>query len=68
MLEQKVNRYLWSGNSTDKAKAKVSWVQVCVPKDEEGLGLKCLTNWNNAVVLRHIWSLFTKVGSLWVAW
>jgi len=66
-LEQKVNRFLWNGNDT-KAKAKVSWEKICVPKSEGGLGLKRLESWNQAAMLRHNWSLFTQAGSLWVAW
>jgi hypothetical protein len=30
LIEQKLNRFLWCGNDT-KAKAKVSWDNVCVP-------------------------------------
>lgn len=67
LLEQKLNRFLGSGNTSEKAKAKVSWVKVCMPKDEGGLGLKSLTDWNKSAVLRHKWSLYTKAWSLWVA-
>ena len=27
-----------------------------------------VASWNRAAIMKHIWSLFTKVGSLWVAW
>jgi hypothetical protein len=32
------------------------------------LGLKSIEDWNRAAVLRHVWNLFAKAGSLWVAW
>jgi hypothetical protein len=32
------------------------------------LGLKKLEEWNKASILRHVWALFTRSGSLWVAW
>jgi len=67
LLEQKLNRFLWSGKD-EKAKAKVSWVKVCVPRKEGGLGLKRKEDWNKAAMLRHIWNLFSRTGSLWVAW
>jgi DNA polymerase III psi subunit len=35
MLEHKLNRFLWCGKD-DKAKAKVAWDKVCVPKGKEG--------------------------------
>jgi hypothetical protein len=31
------------------------------------LGLKRV-DWNKVAVLKHIWNIFTQVGSLWVAW
>lgn len=33
-----------------------------------GLGIKRLKKSNKASMLRHIWSLFARAGSLWVAW
>jgi hypothetical protein len=67
-IEQKFNRFLWTGKSEGTAKAKVSWNALCFPKKEGGLGLKRLDVWNQSSMLRHIWSLFAKSGSLWVAW
>jgi hypothetical protein len=33
LIEQKLNRFLWSGRDT-KACAKVAWSKLCVPKQE----------------------------------
>jgi hypothetical protein len=35
-------------------KYKVVWDFICVPKDENGLGLKQMVDWNRAAILRHI--------------
>jgi hypothetical protein len=67
LLEQKFNRFLWSGSDV-QAKAKVSWERLCVPKKEGGLGIRRLDLWNQVSMLNHIWNLFAKAGSLWVAW
>jgi hypothetical protein len=32
------------------------------------LGLKRLKVWNQTSMLRHIWSIFARSGSLWMAW
>jgi hypothetical protein len=45
-IEQKFNRFLWTGKSEGSAKAKVSWNALCFPKKEGGLGLKRLDVWN----------------------
>jgi hypothetical protein len=67
LIEQKLNRFLWSGRDS-KAHAKVAWSKVCLPKRERGLGIKSIAVWNQASMLNHIWNLFSKAGSLWVAW
>ena len=67
-IEQKFNRFLWNGNNAGYAKAKVSWTDVCLPKKENGLGLKRIDVWNHSSMLRHIWSLFAHSDSIWVAW
>jgi hypothetical protein len=67
LLEQKFNRFLWNGGDV-KAHAKVSWERLCVPKKEGGLGIRRIDLWNQVSMLNHIWNLFAKAGSLWVAW
>ena len=39
---------------------------MCRPKDQGGLGLKDLYNWNEALISKHVWNLATKKDSLWV--
>jgi hypothetical protein len=46
----------------------VAWDKVCFPKKKGGLGIKNMAIWNQAAMLKHIWSLFAQAGSLWVAW
>lgn len=41
----------------------------CVIQRKEGLGIKKkIVDWNCASMMRHIMSIFVKLGSLWVAW
>jgi hypothetical protein len=67
-IEQRFNRCLWSGSDSSIARAKVAWDMICTPKTEGGLGLKRVEEWNKAAIMRHIWNLFAKTGSFWVAW
>ena len=48
---------LWSGQSTSKGGHQVSWEKVFLPKREKVLAQ-----------IKHIWNLYTKAGSLWIAW
>jgi hypothetical protein len=68
VIEQKFNRFLWNGHSSSYAKAKVAWTNLCYPKKEGSLELKDLEVWNRASMLRHVWNLFARSGSIWVAW
>lgn len=67
-IEKLCNRFLWSGDLSKCAAAKVSWSTVCLPKSEGGLGLRNLLIWNKVLNMRLVWLLFSSAGSLWVAW
>lgn len=67
-LEKLCRKFLWSGSADLPKQSKVSWRKVCLPKEEGGLGLKDLRTWNKIYGLKLIWNLFSKSGSLWVAW
>jgi hypothetical protein len=47
---------------------KISWNDICFPKKEGGLRLKDVEIWNISSMMRHVWSIFAKSGSIWVAW
>jgi len=70
LIEQKFNRFLLGGWGlrNSKAHAKVVWDKLCAPKQEGGLGIKRIEVWNKTSMLNHIWNIFTKASSLWVAW
>lgn len=37
-------------------------------KDQGGLGVKDLLNWNQACILKLVWLLFFRPDSIWVCW
>nr|GEW56935.1 hypothetical protein [Tanacetum cinerariifolium] len=51
-----------------RGKPKVSWDEVCRPKQKGGLGLKRLDLFNKALMISHIWSLISCKESIWVKW
>ena len=67
-IEGLCNRFLWSGNIEKLKGAKVSWEALCLPKEEGGLGLRRLLEWNKTLSMRLIWRLFAPKGSLWAHW
>ncbi|GJR68398.1 hypothetical protein Tco_0014463, partial [Tanacetum coccineum] len=74
-LIKKVKRRIsdWKNKSLSlsemrKGRAKVAWEDVCLPKDEGGLGIRRLETFNKALISSHIWSLLSHRESLWVKW
>ena len=68
LLEQMCNAFLWRGAPTAARGVKISWISVCTPKKEGGLGLRRLEEWNQVLGLKLIWLIFAAGGSLWVFW
>lgn len=68
IIESMCGAFLWSGSPNDHNKAKVSWEEICYPKEEGGLGIRRLQDTSKVFALSLIWRLFTKTDSLWVVW
>ncbi|KAK1311017.1 hypothetical protein QJS10_CPA08g01071 [Acorus calamus] len=45
-----------------------SWIDVCLPKEEGGLGLKRSGEWNMAAMGTRLWEIASNHGSLWASW
>lgn len=60
-------RFLWSGNYTGPCQFNVAWADCCLPKDEGGLELKDLMDWNTSAVVYQLWRIINKEKSIWVA-
>ncbi|VFQ86129.1 unnamed protein product [Cuscuta campestris] len=60
--------YLWSSSPEYKKCPLINWEEVCLPKQEGGLGLKNLLKWNQASIMRLIWDIASKKDTLWVKW
>ncbi|GJX00618.1 putative RNA-directed DNA polymerase [Tanacetum coccineum] len=67
-IEQLMRGFLWCQGILGRGKAKVAWEVVCLPKEEGGLGIKRLADFNKALMTSHIWKLLSKKDSLWVKW
>ncbi|GJW63854.1 hypothetical protein Tco_0115738 [Tanacetum coccineum] len=67
-IEQSMRDFLWCQGKIRKGKSKVAWEDVCLPKNEGGLGVKRLDIFNKALMSSHIWKLLIRKDSLWVKW
>ncbi|XP_058181312.1 uncharacterized protein LOC131299748 [Rhododendron vialii] len=67
-IEQLLRSFLWFGPNLKHSGAKVAWHAVCVPKEEDKLGLRMLKTWNTASMMRHLWAICKKADTLWIKW
>ena len=66
-IEQIFNGFLWSSKEGNARRAKVGRKSICLPREEGGLGLRRVKDWNDATIMKHIWNLFYRkdyLGSL----
>lgn len=61
-------KFIWKGDISIAASAKVSWESCCNSKEEGGFGLRNLEAWNMACALKMIWLLFFVQDSIWSSW
>lgn len=47
---------------------RIGWKDLCLPKDEGGLGFRDLGAWNKALLARNLWNIHVKKDSLWIKW
>ena len=67
-MNQLCSNFFWNGSTNAGKRARVSWKDICYPKAKGGLGLKNIQYWNQACMIQHLWSLFSRSGSIWIAW
>ncbi|KAK3193376.1 hypothetical protein Dsin_024686 [Dipteronia sinensis] len=68
IIEQKFRSFLWKGVESDTKGSNISWSDICLPKKEGGLGIKDLSSWNKALMIRHLWILIYGTNNLWSSW
>ncbi|XP_061371578.1 uncharacterized protein LOC133314119 [Gastrolobium bilobum] len=60
--------FLWGKPNNSMSKPLVSWGDICSPKQERGLGLFSLKEWNLTLLARILWDIHAKKDSLWIKW
>jgi hypothetical protein len=60
-FDRRRRAWLWAGDTTcSGGKCRVSWKQVCRPKDLGGLGVHCIKAFGSALRLRWMWQKWKK--------
>ena len=56
-IQATLRNFLWKGPDLLGGGHKVAWSEICLPKEEGGLGVKDLVVWNKCAMLKHLWCL-----------
>ncbi|XP_043717969.1 uncharacterized mitochondrial protein AtMg00310-like [Telopea speciosissima] len=67
-LESLFASFLWKGKESSRFLHPLSWAAVCLPKKEEGLGIRRIKEANSAGIIKLIWKIVSKQKSIWVDW
>ncbi|XP_074364383.1 uncharacterized protein LOC141705239 [Apium graveolens] len=67
-IQSLLTRFLWRGNINQKGGAKLSWQTVSLPREEGGLGLKNMCEWNKSQIIGHLLKVVMKSNTLWASW
>ncbi|XXG54349.1 hypothetical protein AAC387_Pa03g2255 [Persea americana] len=66
-IERLLRHFLWSGSASTSKFNYVNWVQVSLPKEEGGLGIRKIKKVNEASLIKLGWQASTSI-SLWSTW
>ncbi|GJZ93434.1 RNA-directed DNA polymerase, eukaryota, reverse transcriptase zinc-binding domain protein [Tanacetum coccineum] len=58
----------WAQYISSLSKARIAWKLVCRPKEQGGLGIKPLSQWNEVLLIRQFWKILENKKSLWAEW
>ncbi|GJT09800.1 hypothetical protein Tco_0856842 [Tanacetum coccineum] len=64
-IEKLLKELLWCQGPLTTGKAKVAWKQVCLSKEQGGLGIKSLKKWNEILLIKQLWKIIERKESLW---
>lgn len=67
-IDKILRGFLWNQNISSNGKSKLSWKAVCRPKNQGGLGFKPLGEWNEVLLMKHVWNIIVKRNSVWGQW
>ncbi|GKA81988.1 RNA-directed DNA polymerase, eukaryota, reverse transcriptase zinc-binding domain protein [Tanacetum coccineum] len=63
-----LSKFLWSNMNNSGGMVSIKWNDVCKAKNQGGLGLKSMNEWNNALMAKHILDILSNKNTIWVKW
>ncbi|GJS11030.1 hypothetical protein Tco_0367826 [Tanacetum coccineum] len=60
-IKKLLKRFLRNAGDSAQGKARVSWKNVCKDKENGGLGLRYLKEWNETLLVRQLWKVIKVI-------
>ena len=64
-IEKQQRNFPWGGMGEEFKHHLVGWDKVCTPKEKGGLGVRNLTLFNKALLVKWLWRFGLEVHHLW---
>lgn len=65
-LTRIMRNFYWGKKDGGKYMAYISWVKICRPVDEGGLGVRDLSKLNDALLLKSLWAVAANHKAPWI--
>lgn len=65
-IEAHSRSFIWGSTNEKKKPHLVKWEQVCQPKENGGLGIRRMSQNNEAFLMKLGWGILTLPNALWV--
>lgn len=63
-LQMSINNFVWTGDLHKRVVVTTDWMKLCHLKEEKGLGIRCLWEFNDAAMAKLVWE-FLKSKKGW---
>ncbi|XP_062093464.1 uncharacterized protein LOC133799466 [Humulus lupulus] len=67
-INQICRGFLWKNGDNMEGPGRISWAEICKPKQHGGLGFKDIGLWNKCALGKYVWALANKEDNMWVKW
>lgn len=67
-IEKLIRDFLWGDNNGGKKIHTIRWEEICVPREEGGLGIKSCKDVCKAYLVTKTWSIAKNKNDLWIRW
>ncbi|KAJ4794628.1 RNA-directed DNA polymerase (reverse transcriptase)-related family protein [Rhynchospora pubera] len=65
-MESQIAKFFWGKTDKDRYMSFISWKRICQPVDRGGLGVRKLSTFGEALLLKLVWDMASEEDKIWV--